>query len=159
MGRWSRHPMGSDGALDARDEFMEFADILDENNERVCFFERPEEEIRNLLLGLTLDDLKEKASSIEDNTFVIPYTFIDYGAYPTDPDIKKFLKECLENCEDFDWYGNGEEQRHVDYFKEHFDEIISGQLPLPSDEGLFAAINAAFEKSDNPGLINLTKDN
>lgn len=156
MGRWSRHPMGSDGALDAQGIFMSFADVEPDNEEEddIYYFERPREEIRDLLLGLTLEQIKEYATQdecIETNKFVIPYTFIDYGAYPTDPKIKAYLLRCLNSHDDLtgEWnYCNGEEMKHVKYFKEHFEDIISGNEELPGDIGLLATIAEKLAQED-----------
>ena len=160
MGRWSRHPMGSDGALDAKDGFMEDFDLIDED---IYFFERPKEEIRDELLKLSLDEIKEKAERydyVADNRFAIPYTFIEYETYPTDPAIKEYLKECLDYHDDITgpWnYCNGEELAHIEYFKEHFDDIISGKMEYPGDEGLFAAIDKHLASGEG-GLVNLTNE-
>jgi hypothetical protein len=155
MGRWSRHPMGSDGALDARDAFM--SDFDDKEND-LYYFERDKGEIKNALLNLSLDQLKKMADRTGNDKFVVPYTFIDYEAYPTDPKIKEFLLECLDYHDDLYEYGNGEEERHIQIFKDNFDDIISGRKFLEEDGGLFAAMEESLDEG-NPGLINKTKDN
>jgi hypothetical protein len=164
MGRWSRHPMGSDGALDARDTFMLPFDMNDkEDGNPLYFFERPEEEIRDGLLNLSLEEIKkmsEFGECISENKFVIPYTFVEYKAYPTDPEIKKFLLECLDSHDDLTglWnYCNGEEMVHVNFFKENFEDIISGKKELEPDAGLLATIYKKMA-SGEPGLVNLTSE-
>lgn len=159
MGRWSRHPMGSDGALDAKDEFMADFDIK-VDDKIIYYFERDKENIRNCLLNLTLEQLKDMASRplVSENKFVIPYTFTEYYAYPKDPEIKRFLLECLDFTADFKEYGNGKEETHVQLFKDNFEDIISGNKILTQDTGLIAAIADAME-SGMRGLINRTRDN
>ena len=156
--------MGSDGALDARDGFMERFDIKKDGEETVYFFERPEEEVREGLLSLTLSDIKEMAEKyyyVSRDKFAIPYTFVEYHAYPTDPEIKQYLLECLDSHDDITGkynYCNGEEMKHIEFFKENFEDIISGKKDLDKDPGLFAAMEEALS-SGAPGLINKTKDN
>jgi hypothetical protein len=149
--------MGSDGALDSRDIFMSRFDTED-----CYFFERPREEIRDGLLALTLSEIKEMADQdiTRDDKFVIPYTFVEYEAYPTDPEIKAYLLECLDSHDDLtgQWnYCNGEEMEHVELFKKNFDDIISGKKTLDGDQGLFAAIEDHLA-SGKTGLVNLTSD-
>ena len=72
-------------------------------------------------------------------TFVIPYSFLEHGVVPKD-ELLEELKDCLNYHEDFESYGNGEEDKHVEFFKENFDKIIKGEMELPDDPGLFATI-------------------
>lgn len=163
MGRWSRHPMGSDGALDARDGFMERFDIKKLNDETVYFFERPREEVRDGLLSLTLSEIKEMAEKywyVSNNKFAIPYTFVEWKAYPTDPEIKAYLKECLDSHDDLTGphnYCNGDEMAYIKVFKDNFEDIISGKKDIEEDSGLLAAIADAVTQGKK-GLINLTSD-
>ena len=68
------------------------------------------------------------------------------------------LKDCLDYHDDFEYYGNGEEEEHVEFFKENFDKIIKGEMELPDDPGLLATI-AENMKSERSGLVNKTKEN
>lgn len=161
MGRWSRHPMGSDGALDAKDCFMEKFDVHDDTNSNndQYYFEREPEKIKEELEGLSLDDIKKMANNpcTKNNLFIIPYTFLEYKVNVKNPKIREYLKDCLNSHDDFDEYGNGEEEEHCNYFYNNFDDIIDGKLEYPNDEGLFAAI-VEHINNDNPGLINLTSE-
>lgn len=146
--------MGSDGALDAKDHFMKFLDLGGQ-----YYFDLPVNEVRDALLALTLEEIKEKAESgcTNMNRFVVPYIFVEYGAYPEDPKIKAYLKDCLDYHVDFNHYGNGEEEKHVNLFRDNFEEIITGKKDLEKDPGLFSAIDD-FIESGKSGLANLTRD-
>lgn len=156
MGRWSRHPMGSDGAYDARDEFfsefsLQLEDEKDED-ESVFWFEQPSIEIREYLNSLTVEDLKRLCENeiLSEDRFVIPYIYKEYDVTPKDDDIKQFLLECFDYHDDItgEWNYCGEtdengevlELKHIRFFRENFDAIMSGKIDLPDDEGLFAAI-------------------
>ena len=154
MGRWSNHPMGSDAALDARDTFMGRFDLKTNLGDEICYFERPKEEIRDALLALTLDELKEMADKdlVCDDKYVIPYTFIEYEAYPTDPAIKKYLYGCLDEHYSADFE---EGIQHIKLFKKNFDDIISGKKILTEDLGLMATIATKMNGEPEPNYCTL----
>lgn len=151
--------MGSDGALDAQGVFMKIFDVQGPTEEGLYFFERPENEIRDGLLSLTVDDLKSmsKEPLVKENKFVIPYTYLEYQAYPSDMKVREFLLDCLNYHKDLEEYGNGEELNHIKFFKDNFNDIISGRKELEGDRGLFATIADSIANGKT-GLVNLTSD-
>lgn len=170
MGRWSRHPMGSDGALDAKSIFFEEFVAMNHKNWKKdeYYFDRPAEEIRDYLNSLTKEDLERIISDpsyvgkiIRGDRFVIPYIYKEYKATPKDDEVKQFLFECFDYhdditgewnyCSETDENGEVLELKHIRIFKENFDAIMSGKMDLPDDEGLFAAL---FDAVESNGLIN-----
>lgn len=162
MGRWSRHPMGSDGALDAQyavtnkvtsemeTEGKDYFDLYDEYRTRMQIY----------LANLTLEELEEMKKHTDNNDFVIPYTFVQFEVTPK-KELYDNLKECLSSHDDITgpWNYCGEktedgeivELAHLRLFRENFESIIEFNIELPDDPGLFAAM---AEGKDNGGLIN-----
>ena len=168
MGRWSRHPMGSDGALDAEAVFFEEFDAqYCKEKEDDWYLEHSEEEIKNYLENLDFSDLNRILSYtskvdeiLKRDRFVIPYIYKKYGAKPKNEQVRDLLIECFDYhdditgewnyCSETDENGEVLELKHIRFFKENFDAIMSGEIDLPDDEGLFAAIFDSLED----GLIN-----
>lgn len=143
MGRWSRHPMGSDGAFDAQNTLFEeiydkYEDTMYDSDEDYAKYS---EACAQFLRDMTLEQLKKLRTYrfLDEDTFVIPYSFLEFGVVPKD-EILEELKDCLDYHDDFEYYGNGEEEEHVEFFKENFDKIIKGEMELPDDPGLLATI-------------------
>ena len=160
MGRWSRHPMGSDGALDAQYCFLM---NFDEH-----YLDKDPKEISEYLLGLSLEDLKKVSESnkyLSIDKFVIPYTYVEYGAFTKDPEVRKYLLECLDShdditgrfnyCHEKDVFGDVPELVEIERFKKHFDEIFDEKVELELDDGLLAAIEKTMDDPGyDGGLIN-----
>ena len=125
MGRWDRHPMASDGALDAQDEFLN--EIYDEDIGYDGMV------VRAFLQNISVSKMKklcEECDYLNNDKFVIPFTFIEYGVFVSNSEKQKFLKECLDYHDDLTGphnYCNGEEMKTINLFKENFEEIISGK--------------------------------
>ena len=161
MGRWSRHPMGSDGALDAQSELTVETYDYCEANGIDYYSEEGRAELTKYLNNISLDDLKKlvnESECLSKDSFVVPYTYLEYGI--NRPELKEFLIECFNNQDDItgDWNycseidENGEviEVSHINYFKNNFDAIMAGEIELPDDPGLLAAIAG----HSGTGLIN-----
>lgn len=164
MGRWSRHPMGSDGALDAKDTFFsEIDEMISEGkygDNYEYYFDLDYSVIKNYLESLSLDDLIY-ISDVEDlykNKFVIPYIFKEYGVKIKNEEIREFLIDCFNYtdditgcwnyCSETDENGEILELKHIRIFKENFDDVMNGKFDLPDDPGLLSALEGAT------GLIN-----
>ena len=96
MGKWSRHPLGSDQALDIQDAFLEV--LMRDEESDLYYFELELEEITKRLLALKVEDINKQISlekSLNKNRFVIPYAYIEYKALSKDRDIRALLKDCL----------------------------------------------------------------
>lgn len=166
MGRWSRHPMGSDGALDAEDEFFgEFMSKIekDSDDEDPCLCDQSFEDIQKYVNSLTIKDLRRivrNSKLLKYDRFVIPYIYQGYRVNPEDEEIKKFLLECFNYhdditgafnyCSETDENGEILELKHLRIFKENFDDVLSGKFDLPEDAGLFDEMM----NSEGEGLIN-----
>jgi hypothetical protein len=151
MGRWSRHPMGSDGALDAKDElFSSVYNYCEENN--IDFWDEEGYKLRvEFLEIISLTDLKNIVNSgfsLKLDRFVLPYTFLEHGV--NRPELKEYLVESFDYhdditgeynyCSKTDENGEVLELKHIRFFKENYDAIMSGEIDLPEDEGLLSAI-------------------
>jgi len=152
--------MGSDGALDAQDTlFGTTYDYCEENN--IDFWgEKGQSLIKDFLQNISLEDLKKLAEDeyLSEDRFVIPYIYLEYEI--NRPELRDFLIECFEYhdditgrwnyCSELTKDGEVVELAHIRYFKENFDAIMSGEIKLPNDPGLFAAL----AEHEGPGLIN-----
>lgn len=88
----------------------------------------------NALEHLTLDVLKILSMSIEDNRYIIPFFYLEYGVYTKNKEIRKYLKECLKY---HDIICNKDEDINDEftpmyyfilYFNRHFNEIFDRKL-------------------------------
>ena len=134
MGKWSRHPLGSDRVLDIQDYFL---GIL-AKEPGSYYFDLEDKEITQALLSLTEAEIKERIESDDDlnkNRFVIPYSYLEYSALTKDKNIRALLKECLDYHSVFK-NRDTQELNHINRFKIHFDEIFNGEYDLENDKGL-----------------------
>ena len=85
MGKWSRHPLGSDHALDIQDSFLK---ILMRNEDPDSYYlDLGPQEIRNRLLSLKVDEINQQIALDEDlknNRFVIPYSYLEFDVLSVD---------------------------------------------------------------------------
>ena len=89
-------------------------------------------------MSLKVEDIKKRISLDEDlakNRYVIPYSFLEYGALSKDKDIRAFLKECL-NYHALFTSRDTQELSHIKRFIDHFDEVFDGTYDLEKDKGL-----------------------
>ena len=153
MGKWSRHPLGSDRALDIQDIFF---NILMQNEDPDSYYlDLGREEIRNRLLSLKVDEIKQHIALNEDlknNRFVIPYSYLEFDVLSVDKDICTLLKDCLKYHAMFT-YKDTVEINHINRFIAHFDEVFAGTYDLNNDKGLIKTIEEA-----NKELINISDD-
>ena len=160
MGRWSRHPMGSDGALDAKDTLLSLVYDQCEENDIEFWSEEGQNLVKEFLQNISLEDLKLlfEENYLSEDRFVIPYTYLSYGI--NRPELRDFMIECFEYHDDItgEWNycseltesGEVVEMAHINYFKNNFDAIMAGEIELPDDPGLLAAI----AENLGTGLIN-----
>lgn len=153
MGKWSRHPLGSDQVLDIQDAFL--AILVENEGPDAYYCDLEPEEIRKRLLALTVDDINKQISLHEDlknNRFVIPYSYLEFDVLSIDKDVKDLLKDCLNYHRIFT-YKDTVEINHINRFIKHFDEVFAGTYDLDNDKGLVDTI----VESDKE-LVNVTDE-
>lgn len=153
MGKWSRHPLGSDHALDIQDNFLK---ILMRNEDPDSYYlDLGPQEIRNRLLSLKVDEINQQIALDEDlknNRFVIPYSYLEFDVLSVDKDIRALLKDCLKYHAMFS-YKETVEINHINRFIAHFDEVFDGTYDLDNDQGLIKIV-----EETNKELINISDD-
>lgn len=146
MGAWSDHPMGCDEALDNQYEFLSIFNI----DEDTTYLERDEKEIKEGLEKLRVADLKKAKQRC--HTYVIPFTYLEYGVRPKDPKIRKALKSCLRDGPECGYFDDGE--KIVKFFYKHFDDVMDGKIDVPMDAGLIATMIEKMAAGET-GLVNI----
>lgn len=143
MGRWGRHPMDSDGALDAKSVITDDVYNYCEENKIDFWSKEADGLMSEFLQKISLDDLKKlaKEEHISENRFVIPYTYLEYKV--NRPELKDFLIECFNYhaditgewnyCGETDEHGEILELKHIRIFKENYDAVMSGEFNLPKN--------------------------
>ena len=162
MGTWSFHPMGSDNALDYKNEFFNCfketksigLDSLWNDNANI-----QQQKFHDFLIALTTDDLDCAITHLKDYYYyVIPYAYYEYKAFEVSSEIKTKLKELIKksicrfcngsyNNDEYNFYQTlldinvPETSRyyhlyHLQTFLYHFDEIFDGQFSFNKSGGL-----------------------
>ena len=143
MGKWSRHPLGSDQVSDIQDTFL----AILQKDPNLCYLDLKDEEIKKELLLLSVEEIKEQISinkELSNNRFVIPYSYLEYGALSINKEMRLFLKDCLNYHAIFSFKDHAE-LNHIARFIKHFDEVFNGEYDLENDQGLIQAINESKE--------------
>lgn len=146
MGAWSKHPMGCDQALDDQYDFLSRFNI----DEDTSYLDREPTEIAKELEKLSLEDLIDSTQSCY--SYVIPFTYLQYGIKPKDPEIRKVLKECLHDWPDCGFFKEG--KKLIEFFYNHFDDVMDGKVEVPEDPGLLATI-IKHKAEGKTGLVNI----
>lgn len=85
-------------------------------------------EIKKYLESLSskkINRILARNKELRQSSYLIPYFFISFKASKLDSDVKKLLKECLDNLKYIQAKDDSLTMKHINMFKNNFEEAIS----------------------------------